>query len=84
MQRTVSRYAGCMGAVILVMFLAGSVLRPWGRVLVGMGMPLFENLDLEAVAAEAATRSRWSFMFVAAPLDLRGATGSPINPLAVF
>ena len=52
--------------------------------LVGMGMPIFENLDLDALAAEAAARSRWSFLFVAAPLDLRGATGSPVNPLAVF
>lgn len=52
--------------------------------LVGMGMPIFENLDLDALAAEAAAGSRWSFLFVAAPLDLRGATGSPVNPLAVF
>jgi kynurenine formamidase len=52
--------------------------------LVAMGMPIFENLDLEQLAHEAVARGRWSFMFVAAPLDLRGATGSPINPLAVF
>lgn len=52
--------------------------------LVAMGMPIFENLDLDRLAAEASERGRWSFLFVAAPLDLRGATGSPINPLAVF
>jgi kynurenine formamidase len=52
--------------------------------LVAMGMPLFENLDLEQVAREAAARSRWTFLFVAAPLDVRGGTGSPVNPLAVF
>jgi kynurenine formamidase len=52
--------------------------------LVAMGMPIFENLDLEALAGEAASRSQWTFMFVAAPLDIRGGTGSPLNPLAVF
>lgn len=52
--------------------------------LVGLGMPLLENLDLERLAAEATSRSRWSFLFVAAPLDLRGGTGSPVNPLALF
>lgn len=41
-------------------------------------------MDLEALAREAAARSRWSFVFVAPSLDLRGGTGSPINPLALF
>jgi kynurenine formamidase len=52
--------------------------------LVAMGMPLIENLDLEALAAEAAAQQRWTFMFVLAPLHVRGATGSPANPIAVF
>ena len=52
--------------------------------LVGMGMPLMENLDLERLGAEAAKRSRWTFLFVAAPLRVRSATGSALNPLAVF
>ncbi|HVF38388.1 MAG TPA: hypothetical protein VM939_00710 [Gemmatimonadaceae bacterium] len=52
--------------------------------LVGMGMPLIENLDLERLAREAATRSRWTFLFVAAPLRVQAATGSALNPLAVF
>jgi kynurenine formamidase len=52
--------------------------------LVGMGMPLFDNMDLEELAREAAARSRWSFLFMAAPLNIRGATGSPLNPLALF
>ncbi len=51
--------------------------------LVAMGMPLLENLDLERLAVEAA-RSRWSFLFIEAPLDLRGGTGSPVNPLALL
>lgn len=52
--------------------------------LVGMGMPLIENLDLEALAAQAAAQDRWTFLFVLAPLDVRGGTGSPANPIAVF
>lgn len=52
--------------------------------LVAMGMPLFDNLDLEAVAREAAARERWTFFFVATPLQIRGASGSPVNPVAIF
>jgi kynurenine formamidase len=52
--------------------------------LVAMGMPLFDNMDLEELAVEAAARGRYTFLFMAAPLNIRGATGSPLNPLAVF
>ena len=52
--------------------------------IVGMGMPLIENLDLERIASEAVKRSDWTFLFVAAPLRIQAGTGSPINPLAVF
>lgn len=49
-----------------------------------MGMPLLDNLALEDLAKEAATRRQWTFLFVAAPLPVRGGSGSLINPLAVF
>ena len=52
--------------------------------IIAMGMPLFDNLDLEAVAAEAARQNRWEFLLVAAPLAVDGGTGSPLNPLAIF
>jgi kynurenine formamidase len=52
--------------------------------LVALGTPLFDNLDLEAVAVEAARQGRWEFMLVAAPLAVEGGTGSPLNPLAIF
>ena len=52
--------------------------------LVGMGTPLFDNLDLEEVAEEAAARGRWSFLFSAAPMRIPGGLGSPINPLVIF
>lgn len=52
--------------------------------LVSMGMPLMDNLDLEAVASEAAARSQWTFFFIAAPLRVKNGSGSLVNPLAVF
>ena len=52
--------------------------------IVTMGMPLFDNLDLEALAEVAAEQGRWEFMLVAAPLAVPGGTGSPLNPLAIF
>ena len=45
-----------------------------------MGVPIFDNLDLEAVAREAATRKRWDFLVTASPAAVPGATGSVLNP----
>ncbi len=53
-------------------------------VLVGLGMPILDNLDLDAVAKAAKERNRWEFLFVGAPLRVRGGTGSPLNPIALF
>lgn len=44
------------------------------------GVFIFEMMDLRELAAEDVAR----FLFIAAPLRLRGGTGSPINPLAVL
>ena len=44
------------------------------------GIYLLENLDLEALAASGASQ----FAFVFAPLRLKGATGSPGNPIAAY
>jgi kynurenine formamidase len=53
-------------------------------VLVAMGMPIFDNLDLEAVSKEAAKRNRWDFLVTASPVSVPGATGSVLNPIATF
>jgi len=53
-------------------------------VLIAMGMPIFDNLDLEAVAKAARERNRWAFLLTAAPLTIPGGTGSPLNPIATF
>jgi kynurenine formamidase len=52
--------------------------------LVYLGVHLFDNCDLEALADAAATRKRWEFLLTAAPLPIRGGTGSPLNPIATF
>ncbi len=53
-------------------------------VIIAMGMPIFDNLDLEAVAEEAARQDRWEFLLTAAPIAVGGGTGSPFNPIATF
>ena len=49
-----------------------------------LGVHMFDNCDLEALAEAAAERNRWEFLLMAAPLPIRGGTGSPLNPIAVF
>ncbi|MEO7650374.1 MAG: cyclase family protein [Bryobacteraceae bacterium] len=53
-------------------------------VLVAMGMPIFDNCDLEAISEAAQKRKRWEFMITASPLAVPGGTGSPLNPIATF
>jgi len=49
-----------------------------------LGVHLFDNCDLEALADAAASRKRWDFLVTAAPLPIVGGTGSPVNPIATF
>jgi kynurenine formamidase len=53
-------------------------------VLVAMGMPIFDNCDLELIGREAAKRNRWEFLVTAAPAAVPFATGSVLNPIATF
>jgi kynurenine formamidase len=52
--------------------------------LVILGLHLFDNCDLEALGEAADARKRWEFLLTAAPLPIRGGTGSPLNPIATF
>ena len=49
-----------------------------------LGVDIFDNLDLERLAATARRERRWEFMFSAAPSPVTGGTGSPLNPMAIF
>ena len=52
--------------------------------LVAMGLWLLDNCDFEELAATCGDLRRWEFMFSVLPLRLAGATGSPVNPVALF
>jgi kynurenine formamidase len=51
--------------------------------IVNMGMLVGEIFDLEGLAADCAQDGIHEFMFVAPPLPITGAVGSPINPQAL-
>ncbi len=49
-----------------------------------MGVHIFDNCDLEALAETCDKLGRWEFMISAAPIVVEGGTGSPLNPIATF
>jgi kynurenine formamidase len=49
-----------------------------------MGLHLLDWLALDDLVAACEELNRWSFLCVIAPLRLRGGTGSPVNPIAIF
>jgi len=53
-------------------------------ILVAMGTPIFDNCDFEQLSREARKRGRWEFLLATSPLTVPGATGSPLNPIAIF
>jgi kynurenine formamidase len=58
---------------------------PWHVFLLTvLKVPLVDLADLTDLARTASRLGRWEFFSVIAPLALTGASGSPVNPLAVF
>jgi kynurenine formamidase len=55
-------------------------LAPHAELLVHGGIPIFECLNY----TDLITHEERRFLFVCAPLRMRGATGSPVNPLALI
>ena len=53
-------------------------------IMAGLGAPILDALDLEALAETAANLNRWEFMLTVAPIPVTGGTGGPINVLATF
>ena len=49
-----------------------------------IGLWILDNPDYEELAETCARLNRWEFQVVIAPLKLANATGSPVNPLAMF
>lgn len=67
-------------AVEVLPFPEGTVFPVHQRLIRDFGIPLMEGLSLAALARENAA----TFLFVAAALPISGATGSPINPVAIL
>ncbi|PKB66024.1 MAG: hypothetical protein BZY81_08455 [SAR202 cluster bacterium Io17-Chloro-G4] len=52
--------------------------------IVAMGLWLIDAANFEEVVSVCQRLNRWEFMFNVAPLRFKNATGSPVNPLAIF
>jgi hypothetical protein len=50
----------------------------------GLGVYLIDNVDLSRAADTAARLRRWEFLLTVSPIAVTGATGSLVNPLAIF
>jgi hypothetical protein len=53
-------------------------------VLFAFGVALLDNSLLQPLAEACAEEGRYEFMLSVNPLNIPGATGSPVNPIAVF
>lgn len=49
-----------------------------------MGLWILDCGHFERLAQVCSELGRWEFLFIMAPLRWRNATGSPVNPIAVF
>ncbi len=67
-------------AVEVLPFAEGTVFPVHQRLIRDYGIPLMEGLVLEPLAREGVSQ----FLFVCAPLPIKGGTGSPLNPLAIL
>lgn len=54
------------------------------RLLPTLGIALGEMFDFEALSAACRGQNRWTYFFVAAPVRVPGALGSPGNAMAIF
>jgi len=58
---------------------SGTTLPSHALLIVEKGIHIMEHLNLEKLAAD----KQYIFIFICLPLKLRGATGSPIRPIAI-
>lgn len=49
-----------------------------------LGLPIIDNARVEEVAEACAELGRWEFLFSLGTIPITGATGLPVNPLAIF
>lgn len=49
-----------------------------------LGMPLIDGAEVDELATTCQELGRYSFLFVLGTIPVSGATGLPVNPLAIF
>jgi kynurenine formamidase len=52
--------------------------------IVALGLWILDNAWLDDLALACRERGRWQFLFSLLPLRIPNATGSPVNPVAIF
>lgn len=52
--------------------------------IVAMGLWILDNAWLDDLSVACKARNRWEFLLNILPLRIPNATGSPVNPIAVF
>jgi kynurenine formamidase len=52
--------------------------------IVALGLWILDNAWLDDLADACRARGRWEFLFTILPLRIPDATGSPVNPVAIF
>ena len=78
-------FVGSDAATDVMPSLVEGITQPVHTMLIaGLGVNIFDNMDLEALAETAAQENRWEFMLTASPIPVDGGTGSPLNPIAIF
>lgn len=83
-QRDVAVVASDLATDVMPSGVEGVVLPVHLVTIVGMGVPILDNCDLEALSEAASARHRWDFLLTVTPLAVEGGTGSPVNPVATF
>ena len=48
-----------------------------------LGILFSEIIWFEDLAADCAEDGQWSFLYAAAPINIVGGTGAPVNPIVV-
>ncbi|MBV9602851.1 MAG: hypothetical protein JOZ87_39190 [Chloroflexi bacterium] len=49
-----------------------------------LGLPLIDNPDVSTLPETCAQLGRFTLLFVLGAIQVMGATGVPVNPLAIF
>ena len=83
-EREVSIYAGDIGDRPPFRLPPGAVLAMHQIALGQLAVPLIDCVEVAPLVAACQELGRYSFLFVCAPMAVLGASGLPVNPLAIF